>query len=164
MKNILNKLIFILLLLTSLTYGEELNMKYVLNINHKVNSSVKYANDIDIYKKQDYWELPNKYGDCEDYALLKMNLLSKYCFNCSRMIIFNVENNIQHAVLVVRLNTKEYVLDNRTDNLLFLKDVKYKISFQQDYLYNWYYKDKKVILTQWKDYCSRHNEIIQCTN
>ncbi len=49
--------------------------RQMIDINQHANSSVTPVTDIEQYSKEEYWTLPKKYGDCEDYVLLKRQLL-----------------------------------------------------------------------------------------
>jgi len=40
-------------------------------INSDVNASVTYKTDLEQYAKPEFWTEAGKFGDCEDYALLK---------------------------------------------------------------------------------------------
>ena len=44
-------------------------------INSDVNASVKYKTDLEQYGVPEFWTVAGKYGDCEDYALLKRKML-----------------------------------------------------------------------------------------
>ena len=44
-------------------------------INRDVNASVKYKTDLGQYNVPEFWTVAGKYGDCEDYALLKRKML-----------------------------------------------------------------------------------------
>jgi predicted transglutaminase-like cysteine proteinase len=68
----------------------------------------------------DYWESPNqffsKYGDCEDYAIAKFLSLRRLGWesNDMRIVVLQDGNlNLPHAVLVVRHDGKNLVLDNQ---------------------------------------------------
>lgn len=50
-------------------------MDVVEEINLHVNLSIQYRSDQDQFGVPDYWTLPAKQGDCEDYVLLKRKLL-----------------------------------------------------------------------------------------
>ena len=45
--------------------------KTVERIHRDVNASVTYRTDLQQYGVPDFWQKAGKYGDCEDYALLK---------------------------------------------------------------------------------------------
>jgi predicted transglutaminase-like cysteine proteinase len=100
--------------------------KQVAVINAWVNGQITYADDIKLYRQNDYWAssretLRRRKGDCEDYAILKMDLLAAMGIDRDRMILVvarDLVRNADHAVLVVQLDDGPVVLDNSTDKLL----------------------------------------------
>jgi len=44
-------------------------------INRDVNASVTYKTDLEQYSTPEFWKEADKFGDCEDYALLKRQRL-----------------------------------------------------------------------------------------
>ena len=46
-------------------------------INHIVNSTVEPLTDKELYGEVERWSYPKRYGDCEDYVLLKRKLLAQ---------------------------------------------------------------------------------------
>ena len=45
-------------------------------VNHIVNSTVEPVTDKELYGEVERWSYPKRYGDCEDYVLLKRKLLA----------------------------------------------------------------------------------------
>ncbi len=85
-------------------------------VNSAVNTAVAPITDIELYGKPEVWTYPaaNK-GDCEDYVLLKRRMLVQRGFPESTLLITVVrdENNEGHAVLTVRTDGGDFVLDNK---------------------------------------------------
>ena len=78
-----------------------------------------YINDIDLWGKSDYWEIPrefiNRSGDCEDYAIVKYYTLKSLGWperSLRLSIVQDTVRDVAHAVLLVELNGKNYILDN----------------------------------------------------
>ncbi|MDL2285428.1 transglutaminase-like cysteine peptidase [Desulfovibrio sp. OttesenSCG-928-F07] len=102
-----------------------------------------YRTDMDRYGLVDYWATPaefiDKSGDCEDYSITKMFALIQLGFKPESMrvaIIKDKIRNIDHAVLVVYIDTEVYVLDNTSP--MVLSHSKYGhylpvVSFNQQY-------------------------------
>ena len=98
----------------------------VAAINSWVNSKIAYADDLALYRQNDFWAssretLRRGKGDCEDYAILKMDLLAAMGIDRDKMILVvarDLVRNADHAVLVVQLDDGPVVLDNSTDILL----------------------------------------------
>ena len=96
------------------------DLKFVSNVNRRVNSQVREVTDLSQYKKVDYWTLPNsRRGDCEDFALLKKKELIGVGIAPERLLLATVldRQGNSHAVLVFRADTGDYVLDNLNDQI-----------------------------------------------
>jgi predicted transglutaminase-like cysteine proteinase len=95
----------------------------VRKINLAVNHSVRYQLDSVTWGVEDYWASPRETmakgaGDCEDFAILKMGMLSAMGIPLSAMqvaVVVDLRRQTGHAVLAVRLGAETYVLDNQTD-------------------------------------------------
>jgi predicted transglutaminase-like cysteine proteinase len=85
-------------------------------VNSAVNTAVAPITDFELYGKPEVWTYPaaNK-GDCEDYVLLKRRMLVQRGFPESTLLITVVrdENTEGHAVLTVRTDGGDFVLDNK---------------------------------------------------
>jgi predicted transglutaminase-like cysteine proteinase len=89
-------------------------------INVAVNTSVKPMSDNDIYGKDEVWTLPvNGVGDCEDYVLEKQRELHMAGISLSNLLITVVRKSDGegHAVLTVRTDRGDYILDNLSDDV-----------------------------------------------
>ncbi len=87
-------------------------------VNVAANAAIKPMNDIDIYGRDEFWTYPvNGQGDCEDYVLEKRRTLSQEGVSLSNLLITVVRkpDGEGHAVLTVRTNKGDFVLDNLTD-------------------------------------------------
>lgn len=85
-------------------------------VNRWVNR-IRYVTDWDNWGVADYWESPAEMiargGQCEDYALVKYIALRSLGFSPSAMRIVAVRDGfVDHAVLVVSLGGRLYMLDN----------------------------------------------------
>ncbi len=77
--------------------------------------------DHERWREGDWWSLPQDgSGDCEDYQLLKRELLVKAGLpsRALRMTVAFDEQNEGHAVLMVRTSRGDFILDNRRDEVL----------------------------------------------
>jgi predicted transglutaminase-like cysteine proteinase len=91
----------------------------VVRVNRVLNR-VDYVDDADNYGIEDYWATPGEFlargGDCEDYAVAKFLALRALGFDDERLqvvVVWDEELDIGHAVLVVDVEGRELVLDNR---------------------------------------------------
>lgn len=67
----------------------------------------------------DVWKVGPWAGDCDDYAMTKRHDLIKAGFGSARVrVAVGVARGQLHAVLVVNLGLRFYVLDNLTDEVL----------------------------------------------
>lgn len=96
----------------------------ICEINSQVNSDMTYAFDQNQYGQDDHWTYDHPFGDCEDYALTKMQRLHEAGIK-SRMVIITNQVNMAymtvHAVAVVTLNGENLVLDNNTHKVRLLE-------------------------------------------
>jgi len=88
-------------------------------VNTLVNRIVQPATDQEIYHRDEVWTLPQTYGDCEDYVLLKRKWLIERGWPTSSLLVTVVFDEVGdgHAVLLARTSHGDFVLDNKTDRL-----------------------------------------------
>lgn len=95
--------------------------RLIEDVNREVNTTVQPVTDFELYGKPELWTYPtdNK-GDCEDYVLLKRRMLIERGFPESALLITVVrdENNEGHAVLTVRTDNGDFVLDNKRRDVM----------------------------------------------
>lgn len=97
-------------------------------INLAVNHAVKPMNDVDIYGKDEVWAYPNGVGDCEDYVLEKRRELAAKGVSLSNLLITVVRkpDGEGHAVLTVRTDKGDFILDNLSDNVKVWSETDYR--------------------------------------
>jgi predicted transglutaminase-like cysteine proteinase len=103
-------------------------------VNTEVNTTVQPATDLELYGKVEYWTYPTKHkGDCEDYVLEKRRELMERGWPESTLLITVVrdENNEGHAVLTVRTDKGDLVLDNKRRDIVRFADTPYTYIKQQ---------------------------------
>ncbi|MCI4678342.1 transglutaminase-like cysteine peptidase [Rhodoblastus acidophilus] len=103
-------------------------------VNTIVNHAVEPVADIDHWGVVDRWDYPvDGKGDCEDYALLKRRMLIERGYPRQALLITVVrdENNEGHAILTVKTNAGEFILDNLTDELKPVDQVTYRLVKRQ---------------------------------
>lgn len=85
-----------------------------------VNQAVKPMSDIDLYSKDEYWAYPDKFGDCEDYVFRKRRVLMQEGISPSNLLItvLRKPDGEGHAVLTVRTDQGDFILDNLTDSVV----------------------------------------------
>jgi predicted transglutaminase-like cysteine proteinase len=104
-------------------------------VNRGVNQEIAPVTDMALYGKVEYWTYPDKRkeGDCEDYVLLKRRILIQQGWPESTLLITVVrdENNEGHAVLTVRTDRGDLILDNKQPNIRAWADTPYTYVKQQ---------------------------------
>ena len=96
------------------------------SVNRYVNDRVRFVDDQVQFGRADVWTsasdtLRRGKGDCEDYAIAKMQMLRRAGFSDRDLylvIVRDLARRADHAVLVARAEGRMYVLDNGTDKLL----------------------------------------------
>ena len=104
------------------------NWDKLVQINAAVNNNVMPRTDQEVYGVPEYWAYPTTEGDCEDFALLKQYMLSREGFPASALLITVVRqtNGDGHAVLTVRTDQGDYILDNLDARILAWNDTDYQ--------------------------------------
>ena len=103
-------------------------------VTRRVNHSVTDTPDDKQYGRADVWAYPtNGKGDCEDYVLLKRRLLINAGFPRQALLITVVrdDRNEGHAVLTVKSNLGEFVLDNKRAAILPWAETGYRFVKRQ---------------------------------
>lgn len=103
-------------------------------INIKVNDMIAPLSDLLHWGVIDRWDLPDDgYGDCEDYVLLKRKLLMAAGLPRQALLVTVVkdEKGEGHAVLTVKTDRGEFILDNMRDKVRAWSDVPYRFVKRQ---------------------------------
>jgi predicted transglutaminase-like cysteine proteinase len=85
-------------------------------INSDVNSQVQYKSDLENYSKPEFWVEAGTFGDCEDYALRKRQVLlnSGFARKDLHLACCWVETTEgYHCILLCNTDQGWFVLDNR---------------------------------------------------
>jgi len=93
----------------------------MVKVNDWVNETIKPVTDLDHWGVVERWNYPDDgYGDCEDYVLLKRKMLVKAGWPREALLITVVRDKKGegHAVLTVKTNRGEFVLDNQENQIL----------------------------------------------
>lgn len=102
--------------------------KRIAEVNLAVNESIRPMSDIDLFGKAEVWTYPDQAGDCEDYVLQKRRILSEEGVALSNLLITVVRkpDGEGHAVLTVRTDQGDLVLDNLRKAVLPWHDTGYR--------------------------------------
>lgn len=111
------------------------DLDVIKKVNLQVNRKVRPITDKQQYRRAEHWALPTRRGgDCEDVALLKKKELIKKGIAPERLLIATVLDRSRngHAVLVVRTDQGDVVLDNLTNRIKTWQDTRYTFLMMQN--------------------------------
>ena len=102
-------------------------------INTHFNQTIVAVTDEDLYQVAEFWTYPNGYGDCEDFALAKRRELINAGWPASTLLMSVVKqaNGEGHAVLLVRTDRGDLVLDNQVGTIDLWSQTPYKFIKRQ---------------------------------
>jgi predicted transglutaminase-like cysteine proteinase len=116
-------------------FGHQELINLADEINRAVNREIVSKTDLDNYGVREKWTLPyNGYGDCEDYALLKMKRLIDAGVAPRDLFLSTVVGRTDevHIVLVLRTAQGDYILDNLTNRMSHWSSTNYTFIKKQD--------------------------------
>jgi len=112
---------------------DDARWQQLLTVNAQINGTVVPVTDQDLYQTTEFWTYPNGYGDCEDYALAKRRELINAGWPASTLLLAVVKqaNDEGHAVLMVRTDRGDLVLDNQVGSVDLWSATPYKFIKRQ---------------------------------
>ena len=108
--------------------------KELVRINRHVNTRIRPMTDLEHWGVVEKWSYPDDgYGDCEDYVLLKRRMLIDAGWPREALLITVVRDQKDegHAVLTVKTDKGDYVLDNQAPDVLLWSDTGYRFVKRQ---------------------------------
>jgi len=106
----------------------------LLRVNRWVNETVKPMTDMEHWGVIEKWSIPTDgYGDCEDYVLMKRKLLIDAGWPREALLITVVRDRQGegHAVLTVKTDKGEFILDNQNENVVAWTETGYRFVKRQ---------------------------------
>ena len=108
------------------SFSKAAPLKQLEAVNWYVNRRVQFEDDSRRFGRADVWSSANETlrsarGDCEDFAIAKMQMLRAAGFSDRDLylvVLRDLVRRADHAVLVARASGRMVVLDNGTDELL----------------------------------------------
>jgi predicted transglutaminase-like cysteine proteinase len=102
--------------------------RMIFAVNRAVNTRIQPKTDLDIYGKDEVWSYPIRFGDCEDYVLLKRRALMDKGIQLANLLITVVRkpDGEGHAVLTVRTDRGDFILDNLNEDVLSWESTEYR--------------------------------------
>src|SRR4051794_143945 len=108
--------------------------KELVRVNRHVNARVRPMTDLEHWGVVEKWSYPDDgYGDCEDYVLLKRRMLMEAGWPREALLITVVrdQRNEGHAILTVKTDQGEFVLDNQAEEILLWSQTGYRFVKRQ---------------------------------
>ncbi len=98
------------------------------DVNNAANTMIEPITDADQWGVEERWSIPVNKGDCEDYVLLKRKQLIAMGVPISDALITVVRqrNGAGHAVLTVRTDRGDFILDNLEPQILAWNKTSYR--------------------------------------
>ncbi len=106
----------------------------LVRVNKWVNDTIKPITDLDQWGVVERWSYPDTgKGDCEDYVLLKRRMLIQAGWPRQALLITVVRDNRGdgHAVLTVKTDKGEFILDNQNEDILLWSATNYRFVKRQ---------------------------------
>ncbi|MBQ0824752.1 transglutaminase-like cysteine peptidase [Microvirga sp. HBU67558] len=103
--------------------------KTIVDVNEQVNKEILPVTDQDHWGVADRWDFPDDgLGDCEDIQLLKRRRLTQAGLpqRALRMTVVIDEIGAGHAVMMVRTDRGDYILDNKRNAVLSWQETGYR--------------------------------------
>ena len=108
--------------------------KDLVRVNRWVNDSIQPVTDMEHWGVVERWSYPDDgKGDCEDYVLLKRRMLVQAGWPREALLITVVRDKKSegHAVLTVKTNKGEFILDNQEAEVLHWSQTGYRFVKRQ---------------------------------
>ena len=106
----------------------------MVKVNGWVNNNIKPVTDLEHWGVVERWNYPEDgRGDCEDYVLLKRRMLMQAGWPREALLITVVRDKKGdgHAVLTVKTNRGEFILDNQEPEILAWNKTGYRFVKRQ---------------------------------
>lgn len=108
--------------------------KDLVRVNKWVNETIRPVTDLEQWGVVEKWSYPDTgRGDCEDYVLLKRRMLIQAGWPREALLITVVreKNGDGHAVLTVKTDKGEFILDNQNGDILLWSATDYRFVKRQ---------------------------------
>ena len=108
--------------------------KDLVTVNKWVNNTIQPVTDLEHWGVVERWSYPDDgKGDCEDYVLLKRRMLMQAGWPREALLITVVRDKKGegHAVLTVKTDKGDFVLDNQAEEILLWVDTGYRFVKRQ---------------------------------
>jgi predicted transglutaminase-like cysteine proteinase len=106
----------------------------LVRVNRWANDHIQPVTDLEHWGVVERWDYPTDgYGDCEDYVLLKRQMLMKAGWPASALLVTVVRDKKGdgHAVLTVKTDKGEFILDNQNESIVLWSETGYRFVKRQ---------------------------------
>ena len=106
----------------------------MVKVNAWANDNIKPITDLEHWGVVERWNYPDdRQGDCEDYVLLKRRMLMQAGWPREALLITVVRDKKGegHAVLTVKTDKGEFILDNQNENVVAWTETGYRFVKRQ---------------------------------
>jgi predicted transglutaminase-like cysteine proteinase len=106
----------------------------MLRVNKWANDTIHPVTDLEHWGVVEKWSYPDDgKGDCEDYVLLKRRMLVQAGWPREALLITVVRDKKGegHAVLTVKTDKGDFILDNQEENVLLWSETGYRFVKRQ---------------------------------
>jgi predicted transglutaminase-like cysteine proteinase len=106
----------------------------LVRVNKWVNDTIKPLTDLEHWGVVERWSFPDDgKGDCEDYVLLKRRMLMQAGWPREALLVTVVRDKKGegHAVLTVRTDRGDFILDNQAEDVLLWSETGYRFVKRQ---------------------------------
>ena len=106
----------------------------LIRINRWANDNIEPMTDKEHWGVVERWDYPDDgYGDCEDYVLLKRQMLIKAGWPPSALLVTVVRDKKGdgHAVLTAKTDKGEFILDNQNESVVLWSESGYRFVKRQ---------------------------------
>jgi predicted transglutaminase-like cysteine proteinase len=106
----------------------------MVKVNNWANDNIKPITDLEHWGVVERWNYPDDgYGDCEDYVLLKRRMLIQAGWPREALLVTVVRDKKGdgHAVLTVKTNDGDFILDNQEPQILPWNETGYRFVKRQ---------------------------------
>lgn len=112
--------------------------KDLVEVNNYSNTTIEPVTDMEGFGVEELWSYPTNIGDCEDYVLMKRHMLMQRGWPASALLITVVlqPNGEGHAVLTVRTDRADYILDNLNGKIKQWNETEYTYLKRQSAKYS----------------------------
>ena len=103
------------------------------DINYTANALIQPVTDMEQYNTPERWDYPVFMGDCEDYVLLKRRMLHQagWPLNALLITVVREQDGNGHAVLTVRTDRGDLILDNQAEFIVTWDQTPYRFLKRQ---------------------------------